>query len=142
MTVYNQITSIPITGGDVPYKNYGLVDIAAGAGVLFDGTNEGTFTDAAGIVLPTAAGGVAKTAGVTVERIPAGGTGRVRMLGGAVCVANATLNPGDLVQIDDTAAHMGEVKAAAATNETLGKCLSAAVAGDPVLVWVNVTAHN
>lgn len=142
MAVYNQLSSINIQNADIPFKNYGLVDIAAGAGVLFDGTNKGDFSNAAGIVLPTAAGGVVKTCGATIERIPAGGTGRVRLLGGAVMVANATINPGDLVQIDDTAAHMGEVKIAASTNELLGRALSAAVAGDPVLVWVLTGAHN
>ncbi len=142
MATYNQISSLPIMGGDVAFKNYSGTEIPSGTAVLFDGTNKGDVNNAAGIVVPTASAGVAKTAGVTVERIPSLGTGRVRMLGGAVAVANATLNPGDLVQIDDTALHMGEVKAAASTNELLGKALSAAVAGDPILVWISVGAHN
>lgn len=142
MATYNQISSLPIIGADVPFKNYSLSTIPSGTAVLFDGTNKGDVNNAAGIVVPTASGGVAKTAGVTIEAIPSLGTGRVRMLGGAVAVANATMNPGDLIQIDDASSHMGEVKVATSTNEILGKCLSAAVAGDPVLIWVNVTAHN
>jgi hypothetical protein len=142
MAVYNQISHIPIQNADIAFKNYSGVDIPSGTALLFDVTNKGDINNAAGVVVPTAAGGVAKTAGVTIERIPAGQTGRVRMLGGAVAVANATINPGDMVQIDDTTGFMGTVKIATATNEILGKALSAAVAGDPVLVWVNVTSHN
>lgn len=142
MAVVNQLGGLPITNGDIPFKNYGATAIPAGYGVLLDGTNKGDATNPPGVVLPTAAGGVAKTIGVTQEAIPAGGIGKVRVLGGAVCVANATITPGTLVQIDDTASHLGEVKVAASTNEILGKALSDAVAGDPVLVFVLAVAHN
>jgi len=142
MTVFNQLSSVPVTGGDFVFKNYGGSAIAAGLGVLADGTNKGDGTQPPGIVLPTASGGVAKTIGVTVEAIPAGGQGRVRLLGAVVGLANATIAPGTLVQIDDTAAHLGEIKVAASTNEILGKALSDAVAGDPVLVLIGVAAHN
>jgi len=143
MAVVNQLSALPVPGGDVVLKNYGGTDIAAGYGVLFDGTNKGDAQNPPGIVLPTASGGVAKTCGVTLETIKAGGTGRVRMMGGAVAaVANATLTPGALVQISDVTAHLGEIIAAASTNEILGKALSDAVAGDPILVWVMPTSHN
>lgn len=142
MAIYNQLVGINIQNADLPFKNYSAVDIPSGTAVLFDGTNKGDANTAAGIVVPTAAGGVVKTAGVTIERVPAGQTGRVRMLGAAVCVASGTLNPGDFVQVDDTVSVMGQVKAIASTNEILGRVLSAAVAGDPVLVWVLTGAHN
>lgn len=142
MAVFNQLAGLPIAGGDIVFKNYGGSAIASGLAVLADGTNKGDANNPPGVVLPTAAGGVAKTIGVAVETIPAGGTGKVRLIGAAVCVANATITPGTLVQIDDTASFLGNVKVAASTNEILGKALSDAVAGDPVLVFVMPTAHN
>lgn len=142
MATFNQLSSIPIQNADLPFKNYSGVDIPSGTAVLFDTVNKGDVNNAAGIVVPTAAGGVVKTAGVTLERIVAGQAGRVRLLGGAICVSSGTLNPGDLVQVDDTGGLLGNVKAIAATNEILGRVLSAAVAGDPVLVWVLTGAHN
>lgn len=142
MAIANQLSSVPVNGGDFVFKNYGGTAIGSGLGVLADGTNKGDATQPPGIVLPTAAGGVAKTLGVTVEAIPAGGQGRVRLIGAVVGLANATITPGTLVQVDDTAAHLGEIKVAASTNEILGKALSDAVVGDPVLVLVGVAAHN
>jgi hypothetical protein len=142
MATFNQLVGINIQNADLPFKNYSGSDIPSGTGVLFDTVNKGDVNNAAGIVVPTAAGGVVKTAGVTIERIPAGQSGRVRMLGAAVCVASGTLNPGDFVQVDDTGGLLGNVKAIAATNEILGRVLSAAVVGDPVLVWVLTGAHN
>lgn len=142
MPTYNQLGGLAIVGGDIPFKNYSGADIPAGTGVLFDGTNKGTAHELAGVVVPTTAGGVAKTAGITLETIKAGSSGRVRVLGGAVATANATINPGDLVQLSDVSTHEGKVIIAASTNEILGKAMSEAAAGDPVLVWVNPTAHN
>lgn len=142
MTIANQLSALPISGGDVTFKNYGVTAIASGLGVLADGTNKGDANNPPGIVLPTASGGVAKTLGITTEIIPAGGTGKVRMLGGAVGLSFATLTPGDLVEISDTTAHMGEIIAATSTHRTVGTCLTDCIAGDPVLVWVNQTGHN
>lgn len=142
MAIYNQLARLPIIGGDLAFKNYSGTDIPAGTGVLFDATNKGDVNNKPGIVVPTAAGGVVGTAGITITRIPAGQSERVCMLGGAVAVASGTINPGNLVQVDDTATFMGQVKVAISTNEILGKALSAAVAGDPVLVWCSPVAHN
>lgn len=143
MALIHQLARQPgMPSGESVFKNYGLTDIPARAGVLFDGTNKGDAHNPPGIVIPTAAGGVAKTCGITLETIKAGSVGRVVTQGGAIAIANATLNPGDLVQLDDTALHMGEVKAAATTAEILGKCLSAAVAGDEVHIDVRPVAHN
>jgi hypothetical protein len=138
MTIYNQLSAIPVPGGDLVVKNYGLTDIAAGQGVLFDGTNMGTADSPIGVVAVTGGAGRAKTAGVLVETLYAGKTGRLRIFGGAVAVANTTLAPGDVVMLDDTASgnHEGQVIVATTTSEILGKCLSSASAGDPVLVWV------
>lgn len=142
MTIANQLGGLPVTGGDTVFKNYGGTAIAAGKAVIFDAANVGDANNPPGVVLPTAAGGVALTCGVTLEIIPAGGLGRVRMLGGAVGTANGTLHPGTLVKIDDAAGQLGNINVATSTAEILGKALSDAVAGDPVLVWVNPTAHN
>lgn len=142
MPIVNQVASIPVPGGDQPFKNYGLTDIPANTAVLFDSVNVGDVNGPAGIVVPTNGGGVARTAGVTVERIPPGCVGRVRIFGGAVAIASGAINPGDLVQIDDTTPKMGCVELAASTNQILGKAMSAAVDGDPVLVWVCPVAHN
>ena len=142
MPNFNQLASIAINGGDPVFKNSTGVAIPSGYGVLADTVNKGDANNPPSVVLPTAAGGVAKTIGVTIEAIPAGGTGRVRLIGAAVCFANATITPGTLVQIDDTVGFLGNVKVAASTNEILGKALSDAVAGDPVLVLINPTAHN
>lgn len=142
MAVFNQLAGLPIPGGDFVFKNSTGSTIASGLGVLFDGVNKGDANNPPSILLPTAAGGVAKTAGVTIEAIPAGGTGKVRVFGAAVCIANATITPGTLVQVDDTATFLGQVKVAASTNEILGKAISDAVAGDPVLVIIDPTSHN
>lgn len=142
MAVYNQLSALPIPGGDFVFKNYGGTAIAAGLGVLCDGTNKGDANNPPGVVLPTSTGGVAKTIGITVETIPAGGMGRVRVIGAAVGLANATLAPGDPVELSDVAAHLGEIIAAASTHRGVGIALSDAVAGDPILVLVSPTAHN
>lgn len=143
MTIANQLSSLPVVGGDVVFKNYSTTtDIAAGMGVLADGTNKGDATAPPGIVLPTTSGGVAKTLGITLEIIKAGATGRVRMLGGAVGTSNATLTPGDPVQISDTSGKEGQIIAAATTARSVGICLTDCVAGDPILVWVSPTSHN
>lgn len=142
MSLINQISGVPIDGGDLVFKNYGGSDIPANTGVLFDGTNTGDAAQPPGVVIPTASGGVAKTAGVTLETIKAGGLGRVRVLGGAVAISNATITPGDLVQIEDAAANMGKVKVATSTNNILGKALSGTTAGGSVLVFVCPVSHN
>lgn len=143
MAIVNQLSRAPgMPGGEKVYKNYGGTAIPAGMGVLFDGTNKGDAMNPPGIVLPTAAGGVAKTCGITLEAIPAGGVGRVVTRGEAVGIANATLTPGALVQIDDSSGNEGKVKAAASTNELLGRCLTDCVAGDPIVVDVLGGSHN
>lgn len=143
MAIANQLSRAPgMPGGESVFKNYGGTAIPAGAGVLYDGTNKGDANNPPGVVLPTAAGGVAKTCGVTLEIIPAGGVGRVVTRGEAVAVSNATLTPGALVQIDDSAGNEGKIKAATSTNELLGRCRTDCVAGDPIVVDVLGGSHN
>lgn len=92
------------------------------------------------VVLPTASGGVARTAGIAVGKIPAGGYGTICIKGPALAVAGGALATGDLLMLSDTTAHMGEAKAivTTATSEALGKCLTAAAAqGDTFVVDVN-----
>jgi len=143
MAIVNQLSRAPgMPNGEKVLKNYGVTDIAAGMGVLYDGTNKGDAHNPPGIVLPTASGGVAKTAGVTLEIIKAGACGRVVTRGEAVGTSNATLTPGALVKISDTSGNEGKIIAAASTDEILGRCLTDCVAGDPIVVDVNGGSHN
>lgn len=94
------------------------------------------------VVLPTASGGVARTAGIAVGDIPAGGYGTICIEGPALAVAGGALTTGALVMVSDTTGHMGEAKAivTTATSEALGHCLTAAAAqGDTFVVHVNKT---
>lgn len=144
MTIVNQLSRAPgQSPGESVFKNYSTtVDIPAGTGVLYDGTNKGDANNPPGVVIPTTSGGVAKTCGITLELIKAGGIGRVVTRGEAVGVANATLNPGDLVEISDTSGHEGQIIASTSTHEILGRCRTACGAGDPVVVDVNGGSHN
>lgn len=117
------------------FHNFTGSDIAAGLAVLTDAANPPTGDFAGGVVLPTASGGVAGTLGVTVERIPAGKSGPVRLSGISVCIANGTIVYGAPVQISDTTSKLGWVKALVAATEQLGKALCPAADSDLVLVF-------
>lgn len=143
MAIFNQLAGLPVVGCDLVFQNYSLtLTILSGTGVLFDTGNPGTLYTPPGVLNPTAAGGVVGSAGLAMENILPGKTGKVRIFGGFVGIANATLVPGNLVEICDVAAHLGQVILSTSTHEILGKCLSSAAAGDPVLVWINPTSHN
>lgn len=142
MAIANQLSRVPQPGGEKVFKNYSVTDMPAGTGVLYDGTNKGDVTQPPGIVTVPTAGSNAKTCGITLEIIKAGGQGRVVVFGEAVGVSNATLTPGALVKLDATAGHEGQVIAASSTDEILGKCQTDCVAGDPVVVFVAPVAHN
>jgi len=125
---------------DVTMKNNGLTDIPAGSGVLFDTANPQSGDTPPGCVLPTASGGVAGTAGITVEIIKAGGTGRVRFNGTYPGVADGSITAGGYVQVSDTTAKLGRVKAKGGAVEQLGQALNTASDGQPVLVFVSKAA--
>lgn len=120
LTVYNNAST------DIPDKTAVLYETVSG--------------EARAVVIPTAAGGVARTAGVAVGKIPTKGYGTICVMGPALALAGGALATGDLVMISDTSAHMGEAKAivTSATSESLGKTILAAAAqGDTFVVDVN-----
>jgi hypothetical protein len=125
----------------LPFKNFGGSDIAAGLGVLADTSNVPVGDYAGGIVLPTNGGGVVGTLGVTVERIPAGGTGRVRVYGVSVCTANGSITYGTPVQISDTSAKLGYVKTCGSATVMLGIALDGASDGQLVRVLHSIAKN-
>jgi hypothetical protein len=138
MAIFNKLADLPITGGGtVTCKNYGGTDIPSGSGVLLDTTNVQGSNSAPGVVLPTAAGGVAGTLGIAMETIPAGKNGRVMYAGGYPMIADGAITAGNFVQISDTAAKMGRAKLCGAATIQLGQALSTAADGDPVLVLID-----
>jgi hypothetical protein len=124
------------------FHNFGVSDIAAGVGVLADTGNLPVGDLAGGIVLPTASGGVVGTLGVTVERIPAGRSGRVRTKGVSVCAADGSITYGTTVQISDTSAKLGRVKTCGSGVIQLGTALDGAVDGELVRVEHNVARNS
>lgn len=131
MANYNQFSRVPVQGGDIPFHNYGGSDIDAGLAVLLDASNDG------GIVLPTASGGVTGSVGVTVDKVSAGTSGRVQVLGVAVCKAAGSVTAGDEVMISDTTAKLGWVKTKTAGGIGLGQALNSAADGFPVRVLLS-----
>jgi hypothetical protein len=131
-----------VPGIDLTFKNFGASAIEAGLAVLVDGSNVIPTNAVGGIVLPTASGGVAGTLGVTVERIPAGGIGRVRVAGVIQCKANGTVTYGQIVQASDTTAKLGWVKTCGAGTRQIGLALATAADGEflPVLIAHAVNA--
>lgn len=123
-----------INGGDLPFHNYGASDIGAGLGVLADTSNPGTASLAPGIVLPSIGGGVAKTIGVTVNTIPAGKGGLVRVYGVSVCTASGTVTYGETVQLDDTSGKLGWVKTHLTDQAQLGVAMGTAANSEQVRV--------
>jgi hypothetical protein len=136
MAIQNQITSIPVPGGDVAFKNYGGSDIGANLGVLIDVSNTGTSQDPPGVVLPTVAPAQMPMAvGVTLDTLKAGGRGRVRVLGGAVCTADGAIAYGQWVEVSNANTKLGRVRLAQGNTPALGICISQTAAdGDQLLV--------
>jgi hypothetical protein len=125
-----------VQGGDVTFKNYGVSDIEAGLGVLADTSNLGDQDNPPGIVLPTASGGQAKSLGVTVEKIRAGKSGRVRLLGSITCTAAGTVTYGEYVKISDTMSKLGWVATAGSAAEQIGQALGTSTDGTKVEIWL------
>lgn len=123
------------------FHNFGVADIAAGLGVLSDAANPPATDFAGGIVLPTISGSVAGTVGVTVERIPAGRSGRVRVAGISVMTADGTIAYGANVQIATDASKLGFAKTCAAATPQLGIAIDAATDGQLVRV-LHALANN
>jgi hypothetical protein len=123
---------------DVTAANYSTsADIPANRIVLLDTTNQMTVSLPRGVVLPTAAGGVAGTFGVTAEILykrPSSTlsprVGRVVTDGGINVPANGTINAGDYVQASDTADKLGWAKVCGAGIQQVGQAETTAADGE------------
>jgi hypothetical protein len=130
----------PVPGGDVTAANYGATSIPANRIVLVDTTNVLTPMKPMGVVLPTAAGGVANTYGVTVEELfpprDDGSTrpGRVAVLGAIRVPANGAITAGEYVQASDTVGKLGYAKVCAAGIQQIGQAKTTAADGEYVLI--------
>lgn len=124
-----QFGSYAVVGGDLPVKNYGGSDIAAGKVVKADTSNPASGSDLPGVAVATGTTGVL---GIAVETIPAGGTGRVRFLGAYPTTADGSITYGGFVE----GASGGKAKALESGARAFGIALSTASDGEPVLVWM------
>ncbi|WP_394847392.1 DUF2190 family protein [Pendulispora brunnea] len=130
MAITSQIGGFPVEGGDLPFRNYGTNDIASNIAVLIDANPANIM----GVTVPQTDAPVTRGIGITLERIPAGKTGRVRCIGAAVATASAAITAGDPVQIDSAVFQEGHVKLAAAGAPKIGIALTTAGALDAVCV--------
>lgn len=137
MAIYTQVGRQPITGADRSMKNYSVTDIPPNTGVTWD-TATGHIN---GCIIPATSAGPNASCGITVDRIPAGKTGRVAIGGTATGNSNATLAAGDVVDIDTTSGNEGKIKAHASGAMSLGFACHACVAGDAVEVLVQVSPN-
>jgi hypothetical protein len=119
--------------------NNAATAIDANRAVLFEAVSGKPFA----VALPGAGGGRAKTAGITTESIPAGGYGKVTVMGPAIAKAGEAIASGQKVMICDVAGSEGDVilASAAAATEELGTCLLAAAADNDLFV-INVNPHT
>jgi len=132
---------MPIINGDVTCQNYGVTDIPANTAVLFDTSNPPSGAGVFGVVVPTTSGAVTPVAGITVERIPAGGQGRLRMLGGGVTTASGSITVGDTLQVDSASGKEGRVKTQTSATQQIGLALNSAADGDPITVWIFIAKN-
>ncbi len=133
---------LPMAGGDLPAANYGLTDIPEDRIVLIDTANLQSPTQAMGVVLPTAGGGVVGTWGITCTTLYAKGsldkpkTGLVRVAGSRFVLADGAITAGQYVQASDTINRVGYAKVAAAATEQIGQAMTTAGDGELVEVWI------
>lgn len=92
MAVINEMSGTSTSNGmDLPFKNYGVSDIAAGLAVKLDTSNVGDTNTPQGVILTASDAGAI---GFALTVLKAGGIGMVRCGGTAVAVAKASFNPG------------------------------------------------
>jgi hypothetical protein len=131
MANHMQISQTSVPGGDLPFTNFGATAIPEDRGVVLDPNNDH------GIVLPAAGGPVAGAIGVTMDRITAGATGRVRCLGTKRVFADGPINRGEDVALSSTAGKEGFVRVAAAPGVgVVGRALMAAADGEALAIWL------
>jgi hypothetical protein len=126
-----QLSSFNIINADIPLKNYSTtLTIVAGAAVKPDTANPPSGSNPGGIVVTTSDVGAI---GLTVEELPPGGVGRVRLLGGANAFdTTENLTYGDLVM----GAAAGKIAKLTAGERQLGWVLNSSTMGDPNVVWL------
>lgn len=137
MAQTGQLGSFFIENGDLTARNAGGTDIPANLFVLVDTANPPTGDNVVAVKLPTAAGGVTGTWGITRTIIKAGGNGSVCILGGEVVKADGAITVGDYVQASDTALKLGYAKTKGAGIESGGRAMNSAADGEDVLIFVN-----
>jgi hypothetical protein len=131
MPSHLQISQTSVPGGDQPFTNFGAIDIPEDRGVVLDPARDN------GILLPAAGGPVAGAIGITMDRVPAGATGRVRCLGTKRVFADGPISRGEDVQLSSTAGKEGFVRVAAAPGVgVVGRALMAAADGEPLAIWL------
>lgn len=138
-----EMGSFPVTGGDVTVWNYGVTDIPSGSAVLWDTTNTPVplGQTVPGVALATAAGAVTPVAGITVEIIHAGSSGRLRKAGGHPVFCEGSVTLGDTLQVGNTAGKLGRVKTAGGATQQIGQAMNGGVDGDRIEVWISI-ANN
>lgn len=131
--IYSQMAERP--GSCIPVKNYSLLDIPEGTGLIWDLVNIDV-QQPAGVVTPLAAGPVLKVAGFADEMILAGKMGKMRITGEKTATADGAIAMGDFVQLSSTATKMGHVKVLADAGAQCGQARNAAADGDPVVIEI------
>lgn len=114
MTQYNQVSGVGVV--DLTFKNTSGNDIAAGLAVIADSSNAPSPGTPGGVVLPASD---VTPLGITVDAIPAGKTGRVRVTGVAPCTCSAAVTYGAYLMTDSA----GKVLAQTAGKYAIGVAL-------------------
>jgi len=124
------------------FHNFGTVAIPANTVVIPDPANPPTGDFAGGVIVPLTTSTIdGSFGGVTVESIPPGRSGPVRLMGVSVVTAAAAINYGQNVQASLTAGFLGQVAPCAAGTAQLGYALAPAAAGD-ILPIFHAPANN
>jgi hypothetical protein len=129
MAQINQLGRVP--GIELPVKNYGVSDIAAGLAVIIDTTNTpaGSGTPM-GVTLPASD---AAAFGILVTTAVAGRMANVQLSGVAIGVASATIHVGDVLMTDSA----GKLLPQTAGKFQIGVAMSEAVSTDNVAVLIS-----
>lgn len=135
MSIVNQQLAQTPSYGDFPFHNYGVTDIVPNVAVKVDASND-LSANSKGIgiaVIATAA--TDAPIGVTLETIPAGGSGRVRTQGIVQMFADGAITAGAYVDASATSLKVGFAKAHVSGQCTVGIALNATTSdSDLVLV--------
>lgn len=115
MTQYNQVSGAYVL--DLPFKNTSGSDIAAGYAVIADSSNPPSTGTPGGIVLPSSD---AKPLGVTIDAIPNGKIGRVRLNGVAPCICSAAITYGVSLMVDSAGKVLAQTTGKYAIGVALG----------------------